>query len=169
MSKDRRSTPPTSAVTFQGETTAIFTSFPCRLMLTFWAVREQAEQMEAFSYATWNVLPLSPTHCRSVLKEWCNLCHSPETSSHMIHCKHTGNSTSNSLPRLRNKYMEVKHGTSWRKIMVSFIFMKQVMSTWRESLRVITKWWWAHKRLPKGSAKPSPHTVSDGGKRHFLQ
>lgn len=36
MFKDRSSMPPTSAVTFQGETTAaIFTSFLGRVMLTF--------------------------------------------------------------------------------------------------------------------------------------
>lgn len=50
-------------------------------------------------------------------------------------------------------------------------FHEQVMSTRRESLKVITKWWWARRRerLPRGSAKPSPYTASDGGKPHFLQ
>lgn len=66
--------------------------------------------------------------------------------------------------------MKVKHGTVWRKIIVSFIFMEQVISTWRESFRVITKWPWAHcKRLRRGSAEPSSYTVSDGGKHYFLQ
>lgn len=58
----------------------------------------------------------------------------------------------------------------WRQIMVSFIFTKKVVSAWRASLRVITKWYWAQcRRLGKGSAKPSSHMEWDGGRLYFFQ
>lgn len=110
--KDRSSMSPTSVVTFQRETTAaIFISSLCCLMLTFWAVREQAEQqMGAFLYTTGIVTPLpNPLlfclermmHCFILLRHltWSTV-------------KHTGNTTSNSLPGLWNN--------TWKLNMVQY-------------------------------------------------
>lgn len=77
--------PPTSAVTFQRETTAaIFISFLCCFMLTFWAVRE-GRTNGSIPPLHWT-LPLSPTHCSSALKD------APfhSETSHIAHCKAHG-------------------------------------------------------------------------------
>ena len=81
---------------------------------------------------------------------------------------HTSSTPFNSIPHLRNKNMRIKHGNLWRKIRVSFIFMKQVMSAWGASksppsVAKHTAGHWA------GSAKPSSHMESHGGKHYFFQ
>lgn len=165
----------TSSTSLSRESAAtIFASSMASLMWISWATREQTEnvmkQREAFPIPPEISHPSSPAHCCSA---WTQQCTSqPCLILLRIHTWSTVNHTSstpfNSLPHLRSKYMKIKHGNLWRKITVSFIFMKQVMSAWGASESPPsgakhTAGHWA------GSAKPSSHMESDGGKHYFFQ
>lgn len=113
MSKDRSSRPPTSAVTFQRETTAIFISFLCCLML-FLSSKGAGGTMEAVPCPTGHATPLPHTLRLSWKNAFCSILLRLHPWSTV---KHTGNTTSNSLPSLRIntwKLNMVHHeGKSW--------------------------------------------------------
>lgn len=125
-------------VTFQRISSHYFCQFRGQSyanILSHEGTKNVMEQREAFPIPPEMGHPSSPTHCCSAWTEQCTS--QPCLILLRLHTRsivnHTSSTPFNSLPHLRNKYMNIKHGNLWRKIMVSFIFMKQVMSAWGAS------------------------------------
>lgn len=99
-----------------------------------WGNKECHEAKWSVPYPTRNESPFFPNPlllCLDRAMHFPALFNSPETS-HMIHCKPHQQHTFQQSTTF-TEYMNIKHGNLWRKIMVSFIFMKQVMSAWGAS------------------------------------
>lgn len=131
----------TSSMSLYRESAAtIFASSVASLTWISWAMREQrmswSKGKRSLSHRKWVTLlpnPLLLCLDRAMHFPACLILHTWSIINH------TSSTPFNGLPHLQKKYMKIKHVNLWRKIMVSFIFMKQLMSTWGAS-ESPTKW-----------------------------